>query len=255
MRQHLPDHDDRRAPDARRADAVRQLAERAPQHYLVRPARPGDHGGRAVGPVVRQQRFGHPLDILHRQMQDQGAAQRPEAGQILAVGHRGRARRGPGQQHGLPHAGQGQLLPQCRCGRCERRDAGNDLPRHPRRVQAARLLGDRAEDRRVAAVQPRHVLPGAVGADELAGDGVEVQPRGVDQERVRPGAGQDLGRHQAAGVEHHGRGGEYALGAHGQQIRGTGPGAHEPHGHDRITCHCVTGSAGRQVVNPPSGPA
>ena len=46
---------------------------------------------------------------------------------------------------------------------------------------------------------------------------------------------------------------EQPLAAHGDQVGGARSGADEVDGHGLVTAHCVTGIAGRQPVNPPSG--
>src|SRR3546814_14511075 len=60
------------------------------------------------------------------------------------------------------------------------RHAGNDLESDVERAQAADLLGDGAVERRVAGMDPRHVVTRRVRRLDLRDDRIEGQGRGVD---------------------------------------------------------------------------
>ena len=92
-----------------------------------------------------------------------------------------------------------------------------------------------------------------MGIGQLGDDLVEVERAGVDHARVRRAQRQQVLGHDRAGVQADRAAAEQALTAHGDQIGGAGPGPDEVDGHRLVTAHWVTGIAGRQPVNPPTG--
>ncbi len=69
---------------------------------------------------------------------------------------------------------------QCGGGGREGRHAGGERERDAVSFEPAQLLGERAVDRKIAGMQPRHVMAGLVRRHELSLDLVERQRRGVD---------------------------------------------------------------------------
>ena len=141
----------------------------------------------------------------------------------------------------------------------ECRNAGDDLVADTPLVESAALFGQRAVERRVTGVQPGDVVARGVGVGELIDDLVQIQRPGVDDVRIRRTQRQQIVGHDRARVQAHRTALQQPLPAHGDQIGGTGPGADEVDGHGLITAsclmkaHCVTGIAGRQPVNDPTG--
>jgi len=62
---------------------------------------------------------------------------------------------------------------------------GHDLVVDAQRVKPSALFGERAVDRRVTRVQPRHVEARCVGIGQFGDDLVEVQRAGVDHPGFR----------------------------------------------------------------------
>ena len=88
---------------------------------------------------------------------------------------------------------------------------------------------------------------------QLGDDLVEVERAGVDHPGVRRAQRQQVLGHDRARVQADRAAAEQPLTAHGDQIGGAGPGPDEVDGHRLVTDHWVTGIAGRQPVNPPTG--
>src|SRR5262249_43053363 len=80
---------------------------------------------------------------------------------------------------------------------------------------------------------------------EFGVDLVERHGRGVDEARVLGAPGEQIGRHDRAGIEAHGTAREDLLAAHGDEIGGARPGADEVHGHGAPPL-----SASAQVAGP-----
>src|SRR5690606_12051324 len=132
------------------------------------------------------------------------------------------------------------------------------------------LLGDGAEDGRVARVEPGHVVALLVRTDQFARDLVQGEPGGVHQPGAGRAFGEEFAGHQAARVEADPAGGQGAGAAQGDEVGGAGSGADEVHGHASApgpaasgpvgpdvfsTAHWVTGIACRHPVKPPTGTA
>jgi hypothetical protein len=229
-REHLAHNDHRGAPHAGGDHLCRDVAEGAAQQDLAVLAGVGDNRRGAIGSVVRRQLGDHVFDPLDGQVQHECGAGGTEAGQVLARRHRRGAVRDPGEDHRLAETGHRELAPQRRRGRRERGHARGDVVADPGPVKPAGLLGDRAEDRRVARAEPDHVKPGGVRVRHGRDDLVQGQVGGVDQ----PGTGravlQDFGRDEAPGVQAHRASGEQPLRANGDQVGGTGAGTDEMDG-------------------------
>ena len=150
----------------------------------------------------------------------------------FALGHRRGASRGAGQHQRLRDFRQSEFALQRRARRREGRDAGRHRIRNVARVEAAHLLSDRAPDRKIARMQPRHVETGVMRLLHLSDDIVERQRRRVDDARVRRTMRQHAGRHQRAGVKAHRTSRDEIAPAQSEQIGGAGTGADEMHGHE-----------------------
>ncbi len=218
------------------------------------PAGECHHGTRGFRPVTAGQQLWHDrVDLRGGQMQHKRRTRRRERLEVLPRWHRGRQRRHPRQRHRLRDPGHGEFASQHRCCGGERRYAGHDLVVDAQRVKASALFGERAVDRRVTRVQPRHVEARGMGIGQFGDDLVEGQRAGVEHPRVRRAQRQQVLGHDRAGVQTDWAAAEQPLTAHGDQIGGAGPGPDEVDGHCLVTDHCVTGIAGRQPVNPPTG--
>ena len=134
-------------------------------------------------------------------MDRQGGAGRGEALEFFALGHRRGAGRGARQDYGLRHLRQGQLAAECGGGGGEGRHAGGYVIGNAKCVEPAHLLGDRTVKRRVARMQPGDVKTLFVRFGTVGDDLVERQGGGVDDMRVGRGNGEDLARHQGAGIK------------------------------------------------------
>ena len=147
-----------------------------------------------------------------------------ERAQLLARGHRRGAAGVAGEDHGLGHAGDGQLAAQRRRGGGERGHAGDDVVGHAERVQPAHLLGHRAVDRRVAGVQPGDVVA-AAGGRRRSSAMISSRSRccGVDQPGARRRMLEHLARHQRARVQADRRARDQRAGAR-TVIRSAAPG-------------------------------
>ena len=117
-------------------------------------------------------------------MDGERRSRRGEGGERLAFGHARGAARDARQHHALRHLRHGQLAPN-RGGsggkgrHARRQRIGNAAPLEP-----AQLLGERAIDREVARLEPRHVVARRMRRHELGLDLVERQRRGIDDARA-----------------------------------------------------------------------
>jgi hypothetical protein len=232
LRRQHPAHDDHRGPpDAGREHLRGDIAEGAAQHDLVLLAGEGHHRRRALGPVVRRQLGDHLLDPLDGQVQHQRRPGRAQAGQVLARRHGRRAVRDPGEDDRLPDARHGELAPQGRRGRRERGHARGYVVADAGLFESARLLGNGAEDRRVARAEPDHVKAGRVRLRHRRDDLVQGQVGGVDQPGIRRAVREDLGRDEAPGIQAHRALRQQALRPDGDQVSGAGACTDEMNGH------------------------
>ena len=101
----------------------------------------------------------------------------------------------------------------------------------PRRVEPPELLGERAVDREVAGLQPRHVMAGRMRRHELRLDLVERQRRGVDDARARRAMSEQGARHDRAGIEADRATRHEVAAAERDEVRSARPGADEMHRH------------------------
>ncbi len=164
-------------------------------------------------------------------------------GQRLAGRHGGGAARQPGEHHGLRQARHRQLAAQRSGGGGEGGHAGRQGVGDAAPVQPAQLLRHGAVQRQVARMQPRHVLPGGVGGQELRLDRIEVERGGVDQPRAGRAMRQQVGRHDRPGVEADRAGGEQPGAAQRDEVGRPRPGADEMDRH-------AGRSASAQVAHP-----
>ena len=102
-------------------------------------------------------------------------------------------------------------------------------------------------------MQPRDVESGRVRVGDLADDLVERQRTGVDHLGIRRAQRQQVVGHDRTRVQADRTTVQQPLATHGDQVGGARPGPDEVDGHGLVTAHCVTGIAGRQPVNLPSG--
>src|SRR3569833_2446607 len=127
--------------------------------------------------------------------------------------------------------GQRELAPQ-RGGRGRKSGhARSDRIFNSQRFEPPDLLAERAPDRKIAGVQPRDILAGFGGANDLGDDLVQRERRGVDDARSRWAVIEQRLRHQRAGVEADGTARDQVASAQRDQIRSTGTRADEMHGH------------------------
>ena len=103
-----------------------------------------------------------------------------EVGQFFAGRHGRRQGGHSGQRDRLRHSRHGELAFEGGGGRGESRYARDDFVVDAQRIESAALLGQRAVERRVTGVQPRHVVAGGVGVGEFGDDLFEGQRTGVD---------------------------------------------------------------------------
>ena len=150
---------------------------------------------------MRQTGADDPSKVGDRQVDRQGRADRREAVETLAIGHRRRARRGARQDHALRHARQRQLAPERRRGRGKGWDPRGHVERDPERIETPHLFGDRAIERGVPRMDPGNVEAFVVRRGDFGDDLVEGQGRGVDDPRPFRGGGDDRSRHQRTGIE------------------------------------------------------
>ena len=80
-------------------------------------------------------------------------------------------------------------------------------------------------------MQPRHVEAGGMRGDELGFDLVERHRRGIDDPRAGRTMGEQLRRHDRAGVETDRAAREQVASAHGDEVGRARSGADEMHGH------------------------
>ncbi len=197
----MPDQDQRGTRDAGGFDHIADRRQRAAQDALVGPAHAVRHDDGAIGAVMRHEIAHDARQVVDREMDRQRRTRSPERGQLLALRHRRGAHRRPRQDDGLAHLGQCQLGAQRRRRRGEGRHARRHVVGDAERVEAPHLLGDRAVDRGIAGMDARHVLPLFMRALDLGDDLVEMERRRIDDPRTGRRRGDDLGRHQRAGIE------------------------------------------------------
>ena len=102
-------------------------------------------------------------------------------------------------------------------------------------------------------MQPRHIGSGGGRLGDFADDRVKRERSGVDDPRVSRTQRQQVVGHDRARIKAYGASAQESLSANGDQIGGTWSCTDEVDGHSLVTTHCVTGIAGRQPVNLPSG--
>ena len=191
---------------------------------------------------------------------------RPSVARSSPVGHRGGAGGDAGEDDGLADSGHGELAAEGGGGGGVRRYAGRHVVRDLRGVEAAHLLGHRAEHRRVAGVQAGDVEAGLVGGGEFGEDLVQVE---FAVSTLRAPGGQWSRSSTGTSAPAYRQTGEDAIRsrpADGDQIGRARPCPDEVHGHlvtlqapvGRARCHLVTlqivtGMAGRQPVMVPTG--
>ncbi len=230
--QHVPDDDHRGAPHPGGEHLPGDVPQRAAQDDLPLLAGVRDDRRGAAGAVARDEFGGHLLDARRGQVQHQRRAGDGEAGQVLSRRHRGGLVRDPGEHDRLADSRHGQLTPQGRGRGGERGHARGDVVGDPRPVQAPCLLGDRAEDGRVAGAEPDHVQSRGVGFGHGPDDLVQGEAGGVDQGGASGAVRQDLGGDEAARVQADRALLQQALGADGDQVRCARSGADEVDGHE-----------------------
>ena len=111
-------------------------------------------------------------------------AGRGECRELLRLRHARGAAGDAGQHHALRDFGHRQLAFERRGRGGEGRHAGRQRVGNAAPLEPAQLLGERAVDREIAGMQPRHVVAGGVRGHELGLDLVERQRRGVDDARA-----------------------------------------------------------------------
>ncbi len=183
---------------------------------------------------------------------------RGEGGEVLARGHGGGAAGRAGQHQGLRDFGQRQLALQRRRARREGGDAGRHVEGDAERPEPPRLLAERAPDREIAGMQPRHVEPRLMRRSHFGDDLVQRHRRRVEDARAGRAVVEKRGRHERAGIEADGRARDEIAAAHGYEIGGAGAGADEMDGHGASATAQDTPSAlnlGTMSVAPSPAPA
>src|SRR5262249_45636384 len=125
--------------------------------------------------------------------------------------------------------------------------------RYPRRervgnaalIEPAQLLGQSAEDGKIARLQSSDVETFLMCSDELGLHLVERHCSGVDDASAVRGKGQQLPRDDRAGVEADRAAGDEIAAAHGDEVGSAGPSADEMHRHGEESV-----SASAQVAGP-----
>jgi hypothetical protein len=108
-------------------------------------------------------------------------------------------------------------------GRHARRGAIGD----GERIEPAHLFAGRAPDRKVAGMQPRHILPGLMGGGHLGDDRVEIERRRVDDARARRAPVEHRLGDQRARKEADRAGCDQVAPAQRDEVGRAGPGADE----------------------------
>ena len=179
------DHDQRRALDRRGRDPRDDVAEGAAHDAFLRPACPRHDRRRAVGTVDRHQLGDDPVERCDREMNRKRRTGRGKGGELFAERHRRGSPRHAGEHDALRHLRHGQFAMKRGSGRREGRHARREGKRNAAAFEPAQLFGERAVDRKIAGLQPRHVMAGGMGRHEFRLDLVERHRRGVDDARAR----------------------------------------------------------------------
>ena len=109
----------------------------------------------------------------------------------------------------------------------EGRHAGRQRVGDAQGIEPPQLLADRAPDREIAGLQPRHILPCLVGAHEFRHDRVEIEGRGVDEARAGRAPGQHFGRNDRARIKADRATRDEIAPAHRDEVGGARSGADE----------------------------
>ena len=106
-------------------NALRNVAEGAANHALVRPAGSHDRSNGAISAIKRHKLIHDAIDRCNREMDSERGAGGREACKLLGLGHGGSAARHAGEQNARRHLRYSLLAAECRCRGCERRHAGS----------------------------------------------------------------------------------------------------------------------------------
>ncbi len=218
-----------RSPAASTWSAMSARVPRSSELGRLADARADDDG--TVRPVVRGQLGGEAPGVPDGQVQHERGPGGREPRQRLALGHRRGVALGAGQDHRLAHLGHGELAAHQGGRGGIRGDAGGDVPRDARVVEAAGLLRDSGVHRGVSGAQPCDVLALAGGPDQGRDDLVEVEVLGVDELGARRAVREHLVVEVGPGIEADLRLLEQAHGPQGEQVGRAGAGPDEVDGH------------------------
>ncbi|PSK54646.1 hypothetical protein B0E53_07078 [Micromonospora sp. MH33] len=223
------DQEQRVLPEFVRLDGGLQLAQRAPDHQLVRPGRlVGDHH-RGLRRVTAGQQLRLRLPgACGGEEQRHGGAVPGELADPLAGRHRRLAALQAGEDHRLGDLGDGQLPADQRGDRGERGHPGHHLHGQAEGVAQVELLLYGTPQGRVAGVDPGHGQPLDGGPLVERPDPLDGQLGRVDDLGARAGVGEHVGVHQAGRPDHHVGLGDDPGGAQGEQVGGAGAGPDEP---------------------------
>ena len=125
----------------------------------------------------------------------------PELLELLARRHGAGLHGGAGQDDRLGDLGQRQLRLRRAAAAAKAGHARADLIGNAQPIEAAHLLGDGAIDRGIAGMDAGDILALCMGRRHLGDDLVEVHGGGVEDAGAGRGRGDDLRRHQRAGIE------------------------------------------------------
>ena len=162
------------------------IGECAAEHDLLRPTRERDDRGGGVRAVTPSQQLRHDrVDTVGGQVDHEGGPVGRKRCQVLTLGHCRRQGGDPSQDHRLRDTRRGQFPAQGGGGGGEGGHARDDLVADAEVGKPAALFGHRAVDRRVAGVQPGHVMSRGVGDGDLVDDLIQRQRPGVDDASTR----------------------------------------------------------------------
>ena len=141
------------------ASLARDIAERAAQDPLFGWLACATTRDRTVRAVERRQRLATiSVEGMDGEMDGQRRAGRGEAASVSPSGMARGAAGHAGQHHALRHFRHGQFAAQRGGGGGEGRHAGRQRVGDAAPLEPAHLLGHGAQDRKVAGMEPRHVL-------------------------------------------------------------------------------------------------
>ena len=164
-------------------------------------------------------------------MDGQGRTRSGEGFQLFALGHCGRLHGRAGQDNGLTDVGKRQFRFQGGRRSRKSRHAGRDAVVNAGGFQAPDLFGDGPVERGIAGMDPGHILAGIVGGSDFRENLFQGHGRRIAHQRIRRCEGNDLLRHQGAGIKQNRAAGNQVPSPDGDEVRCSGTGPDEMHRH------------------------